>query len=86
MASFSHEPSRLGHERRDWSKLVTRDMWVSLAIMVIWIVVFADALYGPNIVSSTPGGTSSSVPSAVVVALFAFFTSWVVAKNGFRDH
>ena len=60
-----------------------RDIWVSMAITVIWFVLFAVALFGPDIVTSTPGGTTSTCPSAVIVAPFAFLASWVVARNGF---
>ena len=84
MASFSHEPSRVG-EPRQWTELLGREMWVSLAIMVIWIVVFAVALYGPDISSSSVDGSRASIPSAVAVVPFAFFASWVVARNGYRD-
>jgi len=49
-------------------------------------VVFADALYGPDIVASSgSGGATTTVPSAVVVAGFAFLTSWIVAKYGLRS-
>ena len=62
-------------------------MWASLAIVVMWLAVLFDAIYGPDIVSSKRAGlgaeTSISVPSAVVVALFAFLGTWVVARNGF---
>jgi hypothetical protein len=30
------------------------------------------------------GGDSSTIPSAVALALFAFLGTWVVAKYGFR--
>jgi ABC-type sulfate transport system permease component len=44
-----------------------------------------DALFGPDIVTSNGAGTTSSTPSAVVLALFAFLTSWVVARYAFRQ-
>jgi len=72
MATISHEPSRLGHEKRSWSsQLAVREVWASLAIIVIWLAVLFDAVDGPNIVTTTAGGDSSSVPSAVAVAMFA---------------
>jgi hypothetical protein len=43
-------------------------------------------LFGPDIVTSNGAGTNtSSTPSAVVLALFAFLTSWVVARYAFRQ-
>jgi len=61
------------------------ELWPSLAISVIWLTVLLDALFGPDIVTSNGSGTNtSSVPSAVAVALFAFLATWVVARYGFR--
>jgi hypothetical protein len=46
--------------------------------------VLFDAIFGPNITSSTVGGTNSSVPSAVAVSLFATIATWAVANYGLR--
>jgi hypothetical protein len=61
------------------------EMWASLAITVMWLAVLFDAMFGPNITSTTPGGTSSSVPSAVALALFATIGTWAVARYGLRE-
>jgi hypothetical protein len=45
--------------------------------------VLADALFGPDIVSSNPG-TYTRIPSAVLVAFFAWLATWVLAKHAFR--
>jgi len=82
MSVIPHEPA-VG-SRFAWLQIT--EMWASLAIMVIWLAVLFDAIFGPNIVSSTPGGTSSSVPSAVAVALFATIATWSVARYGLRQH
>lgn len=58
------------------------DMWTSLAISVIWLVVLVDALFGPDIVSSNAGGFAR-IPSAIFVAFFAWLATWVVARHGF---
>jgi hypothetical protein len=85
MTTISHEPSRVVPEKRHWSlQLLVPEMWASLTIVVIWLSVLFTAVFGPNIESSTPGGTSTVTPSAVAVALFAFLTTWVVARYGFR--
>jgi hypothetical protein len=61
-------------------------MWASLAIVSMWLAVLFDALFGPDVVSSDTGGmTTTSIPSAVVVALFAYLGTRVVARYGF-DH
>jgi hypothetical protein len=59
------------------------DMWASLAIATIWLAVLFAAVFGPDIVTSSAAASSSSVPSAVAVALFATPATWVVAKYGF---
>jgi hypothetical protein len=61
------------------------DVWPSVAITVIWLAVAVDALFGPDIETSNGAGTNtSSVPSAVALALFAFLTSWAIARYAFR--
>lgn len=63
----------------------SRDMWASLAIVVIWLAVLFDAIFGPDIVTSSSGGSdSATIPSAVAVALFACLATWPVAKYGFK--
>jgi hypothetical protein len=64
---------------------VLAEVAASIAIGVMWLAVLFDALFGPDIVTSNGAGTStSSTPSAVVVALFAFLATWVLARYAFR--
>jgi hypothetical protein len=84
MSTISHEPSRVAAERRGWRELVVPEMWASLSIVVIWLAVLFDAIFGPNIYAHGAGGDSSVIPSAVVLALFAFLATWAIAKYGFR--
>jgi hypothetical protein len=35
-------------------------------------------------VTSSAGGDQSTIPSAVVVSILAFFATWVVARYGLR--
>ncbi len=84
MASVSHEPVRHGSERPQWAEFLRiTEMWASVAITAMWLAVLFDAVYGPNFVSTT-GGTSTTIPSAIFVALFAFLGTASVAKHGFR--
>jgi hypothetical protein len=57
-------------------------MWASLAIISMWLAVLFDALFGPDLVSSTTGASTTSIPSAVVLALFAYLGTRVVARYG----
>ena len=83
MTTVSHEPSRSVQEQRRWSQFLVPEMWASLTIIVMWLSVLFDAVFGPDIVTNGVAGDRSTVPSAVVVALFAFLATWVVAKYGF---
>jgi hypothetical protein len=61
-------------------------MWASLAIAVMWLAVLFDAIFGPDMVftSANGGGTSTTrIPSAVAVALFAYLATRVVARYGY---
>lgn len=86
MTTLSHEAAPGREERPNLAlRPVLGEVAASIAIGVMWLAVLFDALFGPDIVTSSGGGTdSSSVPSAVAVAFFAFLASWVVARYAFR--
>ena len=65
-------------------RFVVSEMWTSLAIGVIWVVVLVDALFGPDIVINNASGFTR-LPSAISFAFFAWLATRVVAKYGF-DH
>ena len=77
MAAISEQP-------RPIARIAARQMWTSLAICVMWIVVLLDALFGPDFISNT-ATSSTTIPSAIFVALFAYLGTRVVAKYGYRD-
>jgi hypothetical protein len=83
MTTVSHEPAR--YERPRWAEFLRiREMWASVAIVAMWLAVLFDAVWGPNLVSSTTGGSTTTFPSVIGVALFAFMGTVSVAKYGFR--
>lgn len=87
MTTVSHEQLGAGKRRLQSVRSLPSEVWPSLAISVVWLAVLFDALFGPNIeVSNGAGTNTSSTPSAVVVALFAFLTSWVIARYAFPRH
>lgn len=49
----------------------------------MWLAVLFSAVFGPDVVSSSPGGNTTTIPSAVAVALFAAIGTRIVAKYGF---
>jgi len=84
MATVSHPP--YARERPQWAEFLRiPEMWASLAISMMWLAVLFDAVFGPSFVSTSAGGNSTTIPSAIFVALFAFLGSAAVAKYGFRQ-
>ena len=86
MASVSHEPASYQRERPQWAEFLRiREIWASLAISMSWLAVLFAAVFGPNFVSTSGGTNSTTIPSGIFVALFAFLASASVAKYAFRQ-
>ena len=86
MTTVPHSPPAYRQARSQWVELLRlREIWTSLAISVMWLAVLFDAVFGPSFVSVNASGTNSTtIPSAVFVAFFAFLASGSVAKHAFR--
>jgi negative regulator of sigma E activity len=73
--------------RERWPLLqVVPEMWASLAITAMWVAVFITAIWGPVATFNSTDGSSSTIPTAVFVTVFAFLGTWIVARHGFRQH
>jgi hypothetical protein len=59
-------------------------MWTSLTIGAIWLAVAVTAAFGPTMTTYDAGGSGASIPSGILVALFAMFATMSVAKHGFN--
>ncbi|RPI10715.1 MAG: hypothetical protein EHM63_02725 [Actinobacteria bacterium] len=81
MSTVSHEPSTVVR-RPTW--IDARDMWASLTIVVIWLAVAVSAAYAPDFQSFDVAGNRTTIPSVIVVALFAMFATMSIAKHGFE--
>jgi hypothetical protein len=85
MTSFSHGQVPYERERPQWVEFLRiRELWAALAIFMMWLAVLFAAVYGPDFVSSSPGGNSTTIPSAIFVALFAWLGTISVAKFGLQ--
>ena len=73
-------------ETRGWSaRLLVHEMWAALSIAFMWLAVLFSAIFGPDFVSTTNNGSTTTIPSAIVVAVFAYLGTRVVAKFGFGE-
>jgi len=84
MSTITQKPARSAPERRRWvAQVLVREMWASFAICVMWLAVLFAGVFAPDIVSTSSGGNSTTIPSGVAVALFASIGTRVVAKYSF---
>jgi hypothetical protein len=82
MTTLSEESRVVAEERRSWLKLEA--MWGSLSIIVIWLAVLFDAVYGPNMTFAN-GAQLTNIPSVAVVAVFAMVATCVIATRVFGE-
>jgi hypothetical protein len=83
LTTLSHESAP--HERPSLTEIIrVREMWAGIAIVSMWLAVLLDGIYGSDFVTSTPGGTTTTIPSAFLIAFFAFLGTASCAKYGFR--
>jgi uncharacterized membrane protein len=85
MSMTSVSPEISSGRRRRLTEWLPREVWASLAITTMWLAVLLDALWGPDMVFTNAGMNSTTIPSAVVLAFFAYLGTRVVAKYGLGD-
>jgi hypothetical protein len=79
MTALPHEAL----QRRRPELFLVRDVSASLAIATMWLAVLFDALFGPDILATSNDGNATKIPSAIVVALFAWLATASVARYAF---
>ena len=62
-----------------------RDVWVSLAIGMIWLSVIFASVFGPDFHGNGNDGTSTVIPSEIFVAFFALLATIGLAKYGLKE-
>lgn len=89
MTTMTHEPSTDTPARDPRAsrgipaRLFVPAFWGTLAIVAMWLAVLFDGIFGGDVVSTQPTSTTT-IPSAVLVALFAVIGTASVAKRVFR--
>jgi hypothetical protein len=83
MTMMTHEPSTGTATRQDIaSRLLVPGFWATVSIVVIWLAVLFDGIFGGDMTFSSPPNVTV-IPSAVAVALFAMIATVSVAKRAF---
>lgn len=73
-----------GAHPRQWAALpLSGALWGGLALVAMWLAVLFVGVFGGDIVSSSPGGSTSSVPVVVVVAIAAVLGTVSVGRWAF---
>jgi len=81
MTTIPHEQRSSLAEKSIW--LQARDIWATVAIVVIWLAVLFVGVFGPDFVARSNDGNATTIPSGIGVAFFALFATMSVAKYGF---
>ena len=82
MTTIPHERAPLAR-RSIW--VDARDVWISLAIGMIWLAVLFASVFGSDFHGNGNDGTSTTIPSGIIIAFFAVFATAAVAKYGFTE-
>ena len=84
MTTTTHEPSTFGPVRESIAaRLLVPAFWGAVSIVAMWLAVLFDGIFGGDMIFASPANGTTTIPSAVAVALFAFIGTVSVAKRAF---
>lgn len=78
----THEPST-DTPSRIAGRLLVPGFWGAVSIVAMWLTVLFVGVFGGNLISASAGGDVTTIPSSIVLALFAVIGTSVVAKRVF---
>jgi hypothetical protein len=85
MTVTTHEPSTTVTEPKDFaSRLLMREFWGAASIVAMWLAVLFDGVFGANMTFTNSPSQVTTIPSVLVVAIFAVAGTVTVAKRTFR--
>jgi uncharacterized membrane protein len=84
MTTMTHEPSTLDRPTQPGiaARLLVPEFWGAVSIVAMWLAVLFDGVFGNDMTFSNPPHLTT-IPSAVLVALFAVIGTAAVAKRAF---
>jgi hypothetical protein len=83
MAAMTREPfTDVPTGRGIASRLLVPGFWATVSIVAMWLAVLFDGVFGSDMTFSNPPN-SSTIPTVVLVALFAVIGTVAVAKRVF---
>jgi hypothetical protein len=84
MTTTLHEPFTAGPAREGIAaRLLVPAFWGAVSIVAMWLAVLFDGIFGGDMTFNSPANGTTTIPSAVAVALFAFIGTVSVAKRAF---
>jgi hypothetical protein len=83
MTTLMHEPSTATPARGGAFRVFTPEFWGAVAIAAMWLAVLFDGIFGDQMTFTSSPFNVTSIPSAVLVALFAVIGTSAVAKRAF---
>jgi hypothetical protein len=89
MTTATHEPATGQPSRPDRggsgsARLLGTEFWAAVSIVAMWLAVLFDGIFGGMMTFASPSTPNlTTIPSAVLVALFAAIGTVSVAKRGF---
>jgi hypothetical protein len=83
MSVMTHEPSTDMPVRQGVAaRLLVPGFWATVSIVTMWLAVLFDGIFGSDMTFVHPPGVTT-IPSVVLVALFAVIGTSAVAKRVF---
>jgi hypothetical protein len=83
MSVMTHEPSTDKPVRQGVAaRLLVPGFWATVSIVAMWLAVLFDGIFGSDMTFANPPGVTT-IPSVVLVALFALIGTSAVAKRVF---
>jgi uncharacterized membrane protein len=82
---MTHEPSTGKPVRQDVAaRLLVPGFWGAVSIVAMWLAVLFVGIFGGNMTFAGSDGSVTTIPSAVILALFAVIGTASIAKRVFR--